>query len=389
MKKNGNKAGPPKAQSPVVQTRKVKPMVQLRLFVDAGGRCEYDGCNKYLLEHSLTLDPGNFAEMAHVVAFREDGPRGHEPRPADINQLSNLMLLCAECHKLIDDRPDEHTRKQLESYKEAHETRIKLVTSLGPNRRTAVLEFKALIRGDAVAIPRDQIAEATAPRYPSTIKPYPLDLTGMSGPQNEPFYAAACQAIAHGLERFLGPGGEAASTGHVSAFALGPIPLLVCLGRQLSNKVPTDLFQRHRDTERWTWKDGGDPVEYAFRTLRRGDGDRVALVLSLSGTIALADLPADLPESATVYELTLADGRPRPTFLNQRRDLEAFRVAYQEAIASMQAAHGAIPAIDLFPAVPAPVAVLCGRELLPRVHPKLRLWDNDRQAGGFTFKLEI
>ena len=45
--------------------------------------------------------------------------------------------------------------------------------------------------------------------------------------------------------------------------------------------------------------------------------------------------------------------------------------------------------IDLFPAVPAPIAVLCGRELLPKVHPKLRVYDNDRDAGGFTFKLEV
>jgi hypothetical protein len=382
-----NKRGK-EAQSPVV-TRRVKHMVQLRLFVDAGGRCEYDGCNKYLLEHSLTLDAGNFAEMAHIVAFREDGPRGGEARPEDINELANLMLLCPECHKLIDDRPEEHTRKQLEAYKEAHETRIRLVTSLGPNRRTAVLEFKALIGGQAVAIPRDQVAEATAPRYPSTTKPFPIDLTGMTGPQDEAFYKSACRAIAHGLEKFLGPTGEAASTGHVSVFALGPIALLICLGRQLSNKVPTDLFQLHRDTERWTWKDGGAPVEYVFRTFRRGDGGRVALVLSLSGTVTLADLPADLPQSATVYELTLVDGNPRTTFLCQRRDLEAFRVAYQEAIASIQAAHGTLEAIDLFPAVPAPVAVLCGRELLPKVHPKLRVWDNDRQSGGFTFKLEI
>jgi hypothetical protein len=27
---------------------------------------------------------------------------------------------------------------------------------------------------------------------------------------------------------------------------------------RLSNKIPTDLFQRHRDTENWTWKTHGD-----------------------------------------------------------------------------------------------------------------------------------
>ena len=86
--------------------------------------------------------------MAHIVAFRDDGPRGKDgPRPTNINHVDNLMLLCPKCHKLIDDHPGDYTRATLESYKTAHEDRIKHVTSLGPNRKTAVLVFKALIGG--------------------------------------------------------------------------------------------------------------------------------------------------------------------------------------------------------------------------------------------------
>ena len=78
------------------------------LFVRAGGRCEFDGCNSYLLEHHLTLTEGNFAEIAHVVAFKPDGPRGHEgTRPEEIHDVDNLMLLCPRCHKLIDDHPQQ------------------------------------------------------------------------------------------------------------------------------------------------------------------------------------------------------------------------------------------------------------------------------------------
>src|SRR6266545_713371 len=63
---------------PVVQvTRKIGPFTQLELFVRAGGRCEFNGCNEFLLEHRLTLTKGNFAQMAHIVAFSRDGPRGN------------------------------------------------------------------------------------------------------------------------------------------------------------------------------------------------------------------------------------------------------------------------------------------------------------------------
>src|SRR5206468_2276801 len=79
--------------SPVVVARRLHHLVQLILAVRAGARCEFDGCNKYLLEDSLTLTQGNFGEMAHIVAFREAGPRGTDGnRPRDINRVDNLML---------------------------------------------------------------------------------------------------------------------------------------------------------------------------------------------------------------------------------------------------------------------------------------------------------
>jgi hypothetical protein len=83
----------------VVVSRSIKDLPRLLLFVRAGGRCEFDGCNDYLLQHPLTLIPGNFAQMAHIIAFKEDGPRGNAAlRPSYINDVGNLMLLCPQCH---------------------------------------------------------------------------------------------------------------------------------------------------------------------------------------------------------------------------------------------------------------------------------------------------
>ena len=64
--------------SPIVQVREFPPLAPLLLFVRAGGHCEFDSCNRYLIQHHLTLTEGNFAEVAHIVAFRPDGPRGRE-----------------------------------------------------------------------------------------------------------------------------------------------------------------------------------------------------------------------------------------------------------------------------------------------------------------------
>lgn len=379
---------PSSTQSSVVLTRHVPDMTRLLLCVRAGGRCEFDGHNIYLFEHPLTLQRGNFGEMAHIVAFRNTGPRGDDAdRPDDINDVDNLMLLCPTCHKLVDDHPAEYPRARLEGYKCEHEDRVRHLTDLGADRKTSVIVFKARVAGHTVAVPFDQIVEATFPRYPVTRSPMTIDLTAIAdGPG---FVEASCGTITKRVEALFSPEGEATQVGHVSVFALGPIPLLICLGRHLTSKVAVDLYQRHRDNEKWAWKDTGPAVSYRSTMIKEGDPKRVAVVLSLSGTIELEDLPNDVRDATTVYELTLDNMTPTPTFLRTRQHLEGFRVAYQELLGQIGQAHGALAEIDLFPAVPAPVAVLCGRELLPKVHPKLRVYDNDKAAGGFTYQLTV
>jgi hypothetical protein len=381
-----------RSMSPIlsVQTRHIPSIVRLALFVHAGGRCEFDGCNRYLLEHPLTLTEGNFAEVAHVIAFRPDGPRGKQRlRPSNINDLGNLMLLCPDCHKLIDEHPSDYTLRALDEFKSRHERRIRHVTGLGPGQKTSILAVLAPIGKQNVALPFDHVIEAVSPRYPVSRHGTRVDLTQLPGEAGS-FLAVAVDTVRTRVARLLEPGGEAEQTGHLSLFALGPIPLLVFLGSQLSNKVPVDVYQRHRDKENWTWKESGDPVEFEFRRLRVGsDRSRVSLVLSLSGAINLQSLPSEIDGTFSIYELTLKRTTPNPTFLRIRRDLEIFRTAYQEALGAIMLEHGSGGSLHLFPAVPAPLAVLCGRELLPKAHPELRVYDFDAAKGGFQFQLTV
>ena len=59
------------------------------------------------------------------------------------------------------------------------------------------------------------------------------------------------------------------------------------------------------------------------------------------------------------------------------------------ALGLIAAEHGFVDAVDVFPAVPAPIAVLLGRERLMKRHPALRLHDADKVNGGFQFQLEV
>lgn len=382
--------GKSKAPS-VVRARGIRPEVKLRLAVAAGARCQFPTCNKFLFEHPITLRDGNFSQMAHIVAFSEEGPRGRSGRrPRDINGTENLMLLCATCHKEVDDHPEEYPRAVLERYKSEHEKRIRYLTGLGPELQTVVLQFKALIGGQIVDIPVHHVHEALAPRWPADREGRLIDLTSIPV-DDDTSMATAAATIRQRVADLYKPGMEVERTRHISLFALGPIPLLVLLGRCLSNKVPLDLFQRHRDEESpWRWPELRSRARYGSRTIRKGsDPSRVALILSLSGKVLPSTLPSGIDGGFTIYELTLTNKKPMPDFLRSKADLNAFRRKYRAFLAGVMSAHPNLSEIHLFPAVPAPVAVACGHDLLPKVQPKLLVYDNDKSRGGFVMRLEV
>ncbi len=397
----GAKKSPPKKKgttrtdgSPVKRvnvSRDISDSTRVLLNVRAGGRCEFDGCNKYLFRHHLTHAEENFSQMAHIVAFKPDGPRGRSGlRPKDINNVDNLMLLCPPCHHLIDRRPKEFPRETLEKYKKNHEERILRLTAIEPDSKTTVVQLLSRIREKTVAIPPAEIYKAISPRYAHDPQGVVIDLTHLDG-QDENFYAVATRTIEKRMERLYEPGMEADQTRHISLFAMAPMPLLVFLGSQLSSRVAVELYQRHRvPSESWEWQTSDEPVEYKFHRRQEGtDAASVALLLSLSGTTHLSDLPAEFDDRFSIYEITLAKGTPRPSFLRTREDLIGFKDVYEEAGSSIRRDHAGLAALHLFPAVPAPIAVLCGRELLPKVDPVLIVYDRDKNEGGFQQILKV
>jgi hypothetical protein len=377
-------------KSPVVRQRQVGWFTRLALFVRAGGRCQFDGCNKYLLHHSLTLRDGNFAQVAHIVAFSPSGPRGRSGVSTERrNELGNLMLLCPECHKLIDDHPADYTVKTLRRYKQKHEDRIRRLTEMKPDYQTKVVLLQASVGNRAVAIPMVHVREAVAPRYPDEEAVW-LDFTGIADGGDEAYWTTARRTIDERISQLYSPRPEDRMVHHISVFALAPIPLLVHLGSRLSDKIPVDVYQRHRDTEDWTWKSKGEPVQYSFEMVRAGtDPSKAALLISLSGKVTADSLPQVIDSGFTLYEISLVGAEPNPRFLRLRQDLVGFESTYDGARRHIMAKHPALEVLHLFPAVPAPIAVACGRALLQKIDPCLLVYDYDKARGGFTRTIRI
>lgn len=379
---------PPSPIAAVPRSR-LSELTRMTLIARSAGRCQF--CNEYLFEHPLTKEAGNFSENAHIVAFRERGPRGADNRPDNVDDIENLMLLCAQDHQLIDTNPGSHSRASLEDRKRAHETRIRRVTGIGPAMQTTVLQLKVKIGKQVVEVDRAEAFDAIQPRYPGG-EAHIIDLTQLGNEEPGAFYQLASDLIHRRVASLYDTGAELERTKHLSVLALAPIPLLVSLGSALSNKVATELFQCHRTRKdhRWTWYEGEVPVRFQVRKLRSGsDPSNVGLVLSLSGPFDLKSLPHRIDDSYALYELSPVDALANTALLRQRDDLEAFRASYRTLLAELMRNHPGLRELHVFPALPAPAAVACGFDLLPKIHPTLVIYDNVATEGGFVERLKV
>jgi hypothetical protein len=71
------------------------------------------------------------AEVAHIVAASDDGPRGNEDvATRELVAFENLILLCPNCHTIVDRAPEEYPVAVLQNWKAAHEGRLRELMSI-------------------------------------------------------------------------------------------------------------------------------------------------------------------------------------------------------------------------------------------------------------------
>lgn len=361
---------------------------RLLLYVLAGGRCEFDGCQRYLIEHPLTRNRGNFAQIAHICAFSSGGPRANKKLDIkSVNALDNLMLLCPQCHKQVDDEPKQWTAPVLRRHKKAHEERIYKLTSTRPDRYTVALWLRGQIHGRIPTLSLAEMQEAVSPRHVGERDVCEIDLTQQEDDSSDAYWKQGTKTIRRRVARFYDETFDSGPVRHASVFGLARIPLLVFLGQCLSDKAPNTLYQRHRNPNRqaqtWRWKVSGRIARYRMRCLRRGsDPNRVALLLSLSDRINRKILPEEVDESFSIYELTLDGQRPSYFYLEREKSVDSFTQAYLAALDDgILDDHPDLNELFVFPAVPAPIAIAMGRDLLPARHPTLVVYDLVKDNG--------
>lgn len=370
-----------------------------KLWLVSGGRCEYPGCNKPLWKDSVTYNDMNIAYMAHIIADTPGGPRGDENLSEKLaDDISNLMLLCDVHHRMIDNKNDKgeepeehHPVKLLRQFKREHEQRIELVTSLDIHRKSYIVSLTANIENHKGFINFKDAKQAMLPeRFPATDQIINIDLTKSELTEDDTeFWASSAKSITRKLNTRLDSGPDGNEINHLSVFAFAPIPLLIHFGKELGNKLPTDLYQKHRDTEKWDWKEL-ENKEFKYELIKQPknkeeQNDDVVLILSLSGKIHVSEVTELLGKNIDIYEMSVPN--PNPLFLKALEQLELFGKEIRQLLARIREKHGEKCVIHLFPAIPIPIAIEFGRSILPKADPEIKIYE--KLKDGFKYTLSV
>src|SRR4029077_3315886 len=143
-----------------------------------------------------TQERVNISEKAHIYSFSAKGPRGRGPfarNSSGLNEVENLMLVCHDCHKTIDQDKDgqRYSGDLLKKWKAAHEARIAIVTGILPSKKSHVVLFGAKIGEEKSPLQFEEAGEAMFPnRFPAEERAVTLSMVSEHEDNSDKYWSA-------------------------------------------------------------------------------------------------------------------------------------------------------------------------------------------------------
>lgn len=371
--------------------KQLSEVTKLLVWGRAAGRCQFKNCQK-TLDHDLIAGKAeiNAAYLAHVVASSPKGPRGHPTRSHQLSDdASNIMLMCDVHHRIIDGKRtwQDYPEELLLQWKREHEEWVDLALSSGPDSRSHILQFSAPIGPNETAVPFDDCVSAIMPdRTPAERRSIEIKVRGMHFQDSEESYwNVQPETLRHGVSQNVKGRFESGDIRHLSIFGLAPIPLLMELGRLVSDISDVDVYERHREPAQWKWPEDGPEVSFS-RTKGREGTKKVALKLSVTSHIADDRVTDVIGDDVSIWDIS-SDPQAHGV-IRHKSDLSRYRSIVRATLDEIKNAHGMGVTLSVFPAVPVSCAVEFGRVWQPKVHPVIEIFDQVR-GKGFARRLSF
>lgn len=351
----------------------IPPKTRQALWIAAGGRCEFRGCNKPVSRDFLTQARANVGELAHIVADSPAGARGVEGLSEELaKDESNLMLACFDCHSRVDrnGQKNEYSAAELRAMKREHEARIELIYSTNGVKDSLPILMSFPVGSHVPVVDVRDVNYAILENSRYTRFPVGrhihIDRGDFDILDNSAEFWPRAQATLEALyERQVRPEltSKHAPT-HLTIAAFAPIPMLMKLGALLGDKM--DALVLDLPSERWLWdkevRNAAPAYEYNVPAALPKE---VSVLISISNLVVrpsgngpVVEFRAVLPNRGII--------RSETHVLEFRRQFNAFLMALIRAGAQV---------LHLLPATPLCASVEIGRMLLPKTFQEVHVWE--------------
>lgn len=374
-------------------TRYIKKEVERELWARAAGRCEFNGCNRLLYKSPITQESVNISEKPHIYSFSKDGPRGWGPfkkNPKSLNDIGNLMLMCHDCHKTIDQdlSGKKYSAAILKKWKKDHEKRIEIVTGISPTKQSHVVLFGANIGDENSPLNFDDCAASMFPhRYPVSQSSIDLSLRSSLEDKNTAYWNAEAENLRISFDKHIYPIIKENNNSNFVLFALAPQPLLIYLGTLFTDKVNVNSYQLHREPKTWVWQnDQHDDFEFIVNEPESFQHEP-ALVLSISDKIDFGRIINVCGDKVSIWEVTV--NNPNNDIIRSEAQLSSFRKVIRKLMVDIKNKHGFSIPLKIFPAIPITCAIEMGRVRMPKADMPWIIYDQNHKEQKFIHSLNI
>ncbi|RLU56100.1 hypothetical protein DIY07_01625 [Streptococcus iniae] len=369
-------------------SRSIPERVKSALWSITAGRCEI--CCKKLYISDVTGNLVNISQMAHIKAFSPNGPRYSEEEN-NPHQLDNLLLLCAEHHKMIDTDPDDFPVDWLVKQKKKFEEKVDAVIDT-QRIKSSILSFNSIVTKD------DDIKNEEA-EFPKVLlfndnyfdgNIYRINNTLPGIEHNPMYYNIMCQSMKQQIEKMKIP---LYSSETISVFAIAPQPLLLYLGYLLNDETNIKIYQRFRNGNlKWNWE-SSEVTNHFYVEQLYTDGNEidteVNLILSLSAEIYLDRIPTFSNQEDKLPTLILRSDRQGFDAIKSNEDVNEYISVFRNLVVEkIRNDFSNLKCINIFPATPVSVPIRMGMNYQKNIDVEWKIF-NQQTNVGFIYSLSL
>lgn len=354
------------------------------LLVKSGGRCMI--CNANIMNDWITKDKIQTFERAHIKSFSDNGPRSDLKLSNDEkNSSDNLMILCSNCHTIIDKKISEkkYTVEWLvELKKNKIETIKKILDTFTPIKCT-IVKYCSVIN-DVKFDFNDSELNNSCFLNGFFIEDNIISLSDNINNENlEASFDMLKDNYLNRIQRQL----DMNRDNEICLFACAPQPLLIYLGKLLSDIHKIHVFTLHRN-KTWVYNNINQNNDfYSIKPNIINEKNKIALVCSSTALIDENRVKIAIGENVDIWRINAIDiGIDK---INNQEELTKYSNELISIIDEIGRIYGKNSNINLFSALCNSLAIITGMTVFPKSHNIINIFDCVKENGIIKDTLKL